>query len=129
MTPEGIWQWLTQASPTQFFLGVLVLVLGSNKILSEKNVSESFGGILLPIKFLRHRREQAAQDEASELEQLRLEVARQSGLLMKYHRWSVRTTEYMHRLDLWAAEKGLHLPKPPFVHWTEFERGEEEDDD
>lgn len=120
---------MTQASPTQFFLGVLVLVLGSNKILSEKNVSESFGGILLPLKFLRRRREQAAQDEASELEQLRLEVARQSGLLMKYHRWSVRTTEYMHRLDLWAAEKGLHLPKPPFVHWTEFERGEEEDDD
>lgn len=128
MGDDQLFTWLTQATPGQFLLGILVLVFGSRQILSEKSVSESFGGLAWPFKVLRRRRERAAKDEASEIEYLRADVARLDSELKRYHRWSVSVTRWVRRLELWAAERGLSLPEPPFVHLSDFESRKEKDD-
>lgn len=133
MTEEALWDWMTTASPSQFFVGVAVLVLGSRKILSEKNVTESFGGLGLPFKWLAKRRETAARKVVTEIEHLRNENLRLLRENQKYHRWTVIITQWAYRLELWAAGKGLKLPVPGFVHWHDFEpeeeKEEEEDED
>lgn len=135
MTDERFIDWLTQASPAQFLIGVAVLVFGSRQILSEKNVSESLSGLSWPAKVLRRRREQAARDEASQLQALQDDVHRLTLEKMRYHRWMVQATQWIQRLDAWSARQGYELPKPDFVHWLDFENrkepgsGDDDDDD
>lgn len=132
MADDGLISWVTQASPSQFLIGIAVLVFGSRQILSEKHVSESLSGLSWPSKMLRKRREQAAQDEATEMHMLQSEVRRLTLETMRYHRWMVQATEWIRRLDAWSARNGYSLPKPDFVHWIDFEprkEPEESDDD
>lgn len=129
MSDFNFLDWITTASPSQFFLGVILLVFGSKKIFSEKNVSESLGGIFLPFKVLRKRRAEAAEREAAEIEELRREIADLNRERLKQHRWALAVTEWVMRLELWAAKNHLHLPEPSFIHWVDFEKIKKEDDD
>lgn len=129
MTEERLWEWLTSASPGQFLLGIAILVFGSRQILSEKSLKSSLGGLGLPFKFLRNARENAAEAEANELAFLRGEVKRLNKRVSVYHRWAVSVTEQYHRLELWAAHKGVHLPPPPFTEFHIFESEREVKDD
>lgn len=133
MTDEKFIDWLTQASPAQFLIGIAILVFGSRQILSEKNLSESLSGLAWPAKVLRRRREQAAQAEASQLQALKDDVHRLTLEKMQYHRWMVQATQWIQRLDAWSARHGYELPKPDFVHWMDFENrkepGDDDDDD
>lgn len=133
MTDERIVDWLTQSSPSQFLIGIAILVFGSRKILSEDNVSESLSGLSWPWKVLKRRRESAAQAEASATQELQSEVERLTREKMRYHRWMVQATQWIQRLDAWSAQHGHELPKPDFVHWMDFENrkepGDDDDDD
>lgn len=133
MTDEKLFDWVTQASPFQFFIGVALLVFGSRKILSEDNISESLSGLAWPWRLLKRRREIAAQEEAAEMRELQSEVQRLTREKMQYHRWMIQATRWIQRLDAWSARNGLELPKPDFVHWIDFEVGKEpgsgDDDD
>lgn len=133
MSEDRFFEWLTQASPSQFFIGIAVLVFGSRQILSEKHVSESLSGLSWPFKVLRQRRERAAKAEAEAERALEADVQRLTRETMKYHRWMVQATDWIRRLDAWAAQNGHDLPKPDFVHWMDFETRKEpgsgDDDD
>ena len=126
LTDSQVWTWLTSSSPSQFLVGVAILVFGSKRVLSEKNVSESLGGLFLPFRWLRSRRERAAEEEASEIELLRAEVSRLAQENNRYHRWAVTVTKRNRVLQLWAAEHGLSLPPPPCVGWSDFEQPKED---
>lgn len=129
MTQEEFFDWFTSATPSQFLLGVLVLVFGSRQILSEKNVKSSLGGLLLPAQWIRKRRESAAKEEASEIEFLRREIVRLTRENLRQHRWSVEVSRKIHSIETWAAGEGLELPPPPFRHLHEYPNEEVEDEE
>ena len=120
MSFEPFVEWLSRTTPTQFVIGLAILIFGSKKILSEKNVSESLGGLFIPFRWLRRRREEVADAEALRItrmcEQIR-ELQREQELL---HQWAVEVTRSYRAVQLWAAEKGYTLPPPPFVSLADF---------
>ena len=135
MTDEKFFFCFTQSSPSQFLIGIAILVFGSRKILSEDNLSESLSGLAWPWRLLKRRRESAAQAEAAEMQELQAEVIRLTREKMRYHRWMIQATQWIQRLDAWSARNGHELPKPDFVHWLDFEMrkepgsGDDDDDD
>lgn len=124
--------WLSRASPTQFFIGIAILVFGSKKILSERNVSESLGGLFLPFRWLRQRREEAADAEAARIARMNKEILRLQREQELLHQWAVEVTRSYRAVQLWAAEEGYTLPPPPFVSFASFRKRrdypEEEDE-
>lgn len=110
---RSVVEWLTQGSPASFVLGVLALIFGTEKLLSAKNVEESLGGLALPFRWLRKRRDQAALDEAAAEVELQILRADQ-------HKYILHLTRWVYELQIWAAGKGLVLPPPEFELFNEW---------
>ena len=102
----------------QLAVGVLVLVFGSQAVLSETNLKGKLWGLGAPGRWWKRRQSEAAERELSETMQLREEVSLQ-------HRYIVALTASMRSLEIWAADKGYTLPPPPFQTYLEWK--EEED--
>ena len=120
MDPDRAIAWISEASPSQFLLGILVIALGSKKILSERNLTESFSGLGLPFRALRRRREEQSRREAGLLLRLQADVKRLSRESTAQHDWAVQVTKMVRAWELWAAREGLDLPDPPFVGLPEW---------
>lgn len=120
MDPDRAIEWLFEASPSQFLLGILVIALGSKKILSERNLTESFSGLCLPFRALGRRRERQSRREAELLLRLQAEVKRLSRESEAQHDWAVQVTKLVRAWELWAAREGLELPDPRFVGLPEW---------
>jgi len=125
--------WLTGTSSSQFLLGVLVLVFGTQKILSAENVQSSLGGLLLPVKWLHNRRKRAAEEKVAEVAAAKRERVAVEREIQRYHAWAMMTTKRVRELESVIAAHGIDLPPPPFVYLHEFQlpseaRPDEEDD-
>ena len=117
---EPFVEWLSRTTPTQFLIGIAILVFGSKKILSEKNVSESLGGLFIPFRWLRQRREEAADAEAERMARMSKEILKLQREQELLHQWAVEVTRSYRAVQLWAAEKGYTLPPPPFISLASF---------
>lgn len=105
--------WFTSASPSAFILGVLVLIFGTRKVLSAKNVEESLGGLALPFSWLRKHRDRVAEEELKAEIELREMYADQ-------HRYILLLTKWALELQIWAAALGEELPPPEFLPFNEW---------
>lgn len=119
MGDERFWEWASN-SPYGFAIGVVVLVLGSNAALSEKNLSEKLSGLALPGKWLRRRRAEAAEKEAEEYVTLQRTVRDQ-------HHYIIWVTSLVHGWEVWAADKGYTLPPPDFLTLMEWKEQQQKD--
>lgn len=143
------------ASPVGTFLvWVLVLFFGPMAILSEKT-AEKFGLLGVAARWFRDAKKRAIKkdEELSELKvsQLREEIAevdrsakaqisrankqieklahevdRLSEVEIKQHSYIVWVTKLFRDLEVWAASKGLTLPPPPFMTFTEWSLSDNE---
>lgn len=126
MDEEAIRDFLTSTSPTQFIIGVLILVFGTRKILSADNVEKSLGGLFLPVRWLYNQRQKAADDQVAAVARLKGQYLEAASELSRYHSWSVLATRRIRELESVIAANGVEVPPPPFVYLHEF-RGDEED--
>lgn len=116
----------------QFIIGVMVLVLGSSAILSEKVAKEKFWLIGSLASWIQRRKEREAEREIEReervLEDLRSELQRMDervSVLEKSdenkHNYIVYISNWRRHLELWAADKGITLMKdPPFKTFREW---------
>lgn len=126
MDEEAIRDFLTSTSPTQFIIGVLILVFGTRKILSADNVEKSLGGLILPVRWLYSQRQKAADDQVAAVARLKGQYLEAASELSRYHSWSVLATKRIRELESVIAANGVEVPPPPFVYLHEF-KGDEED--
>ena len=144
-------EWLpffSDPDPWQIFVGVLILILGPTALLSEKVVHEKFGAVGAFFRWFsgqkrkrleekqdvteRHirdlRKEIARVDEARErdVQDLQEQVDIFKTSTTKQHRYIVWATDIFRGIEIWAAERGLTLPPPPFKTYSEWleEEGE-----
>ena len=131
MSDEAVRNFLTTASPSQFLIGVLILVFGTRKILSAENVENSLGGLLLPVKWIHKKRDEAAEEHVAAVAKLKQENQRLSREIARYHDWSILATRRNRALESALAANGVDIPPPPFVYLHEFKdsEGDEEEDD
>ena len=129
MNDEAILDWLTNASPSQFILGVIVLVFGTSKILSAENVEKSVGGLLLPVRWLHSRREKAAKEEISGIQKLKEDNLRLNKEMDRYHAWAILATKRNRRLEAFIVANNLEVPPPEFVYLHDFKLEEGEDEE
>lgn len=125
---------LTNALSTQmgqFFLGVMILVFGSSAILSEKTAKEKFWLIGRVAGWFQRRKEEQAELEAQITERrfaaLQDEIARidknqkrSDKVMHRQHEYIVWITTRWRALEVWAADRGLRLPDPPFQTFEEW---------
>lgn len=113
MNDNAFYEWLTSTTPSQFFIGVLILVFGSRQILSEKTLSSSLSGLLILPRFINRKREQAAQLEAQQTLDLQRTEQRQHCYILYCHK--------LHReLEMLAAAEGCAIPRlMTFQEWVE----------
>lgn len=124
----------------QFTIGVMVLVLGSSAILSEKVAKEKFWLIGSLASWFQGRKEREAEIEIERekriLEGLRSELQRMDKRVCalessdeRKHKYIVYVTNWYRHLELWAANKGIDLMDDPpfktFGDWLDKERAEE----
>lgn len=142
------WQVLSEWAKepvSQFIVGFLFLVFGTPAILSEK-AAEKFGAFGVLARWWRERKKRAEQEAESvhereiadlrkEIERVdqarqgdasefRAELERVSASEREQHAYIVWVTEMFRSLEVWAAEKGLKLPPPPFKTFTEWKKSE-----
>lgn len=120
MDIRSIIEWVSHATPTQFIIGVLILMFGSKKVFSEKNVEESLSGFRLPFKWLQERRERAAREEATEALRIKNDLQQSLREQRMFHAWAMEVMKVVHGWELWAARHGIELPEPPFRTLAEF---------
>lgn len=128
--------------PGQIIIGILLLILGPTALLSEKVFKEKFGAIGALLRWNKNRRERKAREKQDvterQMEDLRNEIHRvdearkkdNAELSAHITRLEIRTnqqhgyilwvTDKWWSLELWAAERGLELPPPPFMTYTEW---------
>lgn len=128
MNDEAILDWLTSASPSQFILGVIILVFGTGKILSAENVEKSLGGLLLPVKWLHNRREKAAEAEINDIQRLKEDNLRLNREMERYHAWALLATKRNRDLEVFITANNMEVPPPEFVYLHEFKLEEDEDE-
>ena len=104
---------ITSNPQGQFLLGVLVLVFGSQAILSEHNMKGKLWGVGAPLRWWRKRQQETAEKELSELVRLREENH-------QLHRYIVWITGIQRKIEIWAVDKGYELPPPPFNTYHEW---------
>ncbi len=126
MEDDAIKDFLTGASPTQFLIGVFVLVFGTRKILSADNVEKSLGGLILPVRWLHKKRQDAADEQVAIVAKLKKQSKANATELDRYHSWSVLATKRIRDLESVIAANGIEVPPPPFIYLHEY-RGDEED--
>ena len=123
----------------QFTIGVMVLVLGSSAILSEKVAKEKFWLIGSLAAWFQKRKEREAELEIERekriLDDLRSEIQRMDDRVCvlersdeRKHKYIVYVTNWYRHLELWAADKGITLmddpPFKPFGEWLVQDREE-----
>lgn len=126
MNDGELLNWLTGATPTQFVVGVAVLIFGTQKILSAENVEKSLGGLFLPVKWLHSKRQSAADKSVEAVQSLREENLRINKELNRYHAWSLLATKRNRDLEVFITSQGLDIPPPSFVYLHEFEVKEDD---
>lgn len=126
-----------QSTGGSFLIGVLVLVLGSSAILSEKTAKEKFGAIGLIAGWIQRRKEAAALQEEELLNRRTADLweeirrvdearSRDRQVLMQEildlrtserlkHRYTVWAAKRVRDLEIWAATSGLQLPQPKIL--------------
>lgn len=116
----------------QFVIGVMVLVLGSSAILSEKTAKEKFWLIGTLASWLQRRKEREAEREIEReeriLEDLRSELDRMDSRVSALeksdenkHRYIVYISNWRRHLEMWAADRGILLmDDPPFKTFREW---------
>lgn len=142
MTWQVLSEWAKEPV-SQFVVGFLFLVFGTPAILSEK-AAEKFGAFGVLARWWRERKKRAEQeaedihsrvitdlrqeiarvdkarlDDASEF---RSELDRVSKSEHEQHAYIVWITEVFRNLEVWAVDKGLELPPPPFMTFTEWKK-------
>ena len=126
MDDEALRELLSNTSPTQFLVGVFILVFGTRKILSADNVEKSLGGLFLPVKWLHGKRQAAADEQVAVVTKLKKQNRAVSDELDRYHSWSVKATKRIRELESVLAANGVEVPPPPFIYLHEY-KGDEED--
>ena len=126
MDDEALRDFLANTSPTQFLIGVFVLVFGTRKILSADNVEKSLGGLFIPVQWLHKKRQDAADEQVAAVATLKKQSLETAAELDRYHSWSVLATKRIRDLESVIAANGIEVPPPPFIYLHEF-RGDEED--
>lgn len=122
--------WIGEAGPLQFTFGVIILVFGTQKILSADNLEKSLSGMFLPVKWLHKKRRIAAQREVSAAARLQKENEALQRELSRYHSWSLQATRKWREAESSLAAAGIELEPPAFVYLHKFTGdGEAEDDD
>lgn len=121
--------WLLGATPSQFLLGVIVLIFGTQKILSAENVERSLGGLALPAKWLQRRREAEAEEKIAEVAQLRDALIEVQEELNRVHKWVLYATKRIRTLDSVLVANGVEIPPPDFLFLHEFGDRESGDDE
>ena len=125
---------LTNALSTQmgqFILGVMILVFGSSAILSEKTAKDKFWLIGRAASWFQRRKEEQANLEAQITERrfaaLQEEITRidknqkqTNKVIHLQHEYIVWITTRWRALEVWAADRGLRLPDPPFQTFEEW---------
>lgn len=116
----------------QFIIGVMVLVLGSSAILSEKVAKEKFWLIGSLASWIQRRKEREAEREIERekrlLEDFRSEIQRMDERVSaleksdeRKHNYIVYISNWRRHLELWAADKGIVLmDNPPFKTFREW---------
>lgn len=116
----------------QFIIGVMVLVMGSSAILSEKVAKEKFWLIGSLASWVQRRKEREAEREIERekrlLEDFRSELQRMDERVSALeksdedkHNYIVYISNWRRHLELWAADKGITLMKdPPFKTFREW---------
>ena len=116
----------------QFTIGVMVLVLGSSAILSEKVAKEKFWLIGSLAAWFQKRKEREAELEIERekriLDDLRSEIQRMDDRVCvlersdeRKHKYIVYVSNWYRHLELWAANKGIDLmDDPPFKSFGEW---------
>lgn len=142
MTWQVLSEWAKEPV-SQFLVGFLFLVFGTPAILSEK-AAEKFGAFGVLARWWRERKKRAEQEAADihsrETADLRREIARVdearkrdvaefrseldrvSASESEQHAYIVWITEVFRNLEVWAVDKGLELPPPPFMTFTEWKK-------
>ena len=131
---------ISNSSTWQFIIGVMILVLGSSAILSEKTAKEKFWLIGSLGSWFQKRKEREAHLEIERekriLDDLRSEIQRMDDRVCvlersdeRKHKYIVYVSNWYRHLELWAADKGIDLMDDPpfksFGDWLEDDRAEE----
>ena len=125
---------LTNALSTQmgqFILGVMILVFGSSAILSEKTAKDKFWLIGRAAGWFQRRKEEQANLEAKiterrfaalqeEITRIDKNQKRSEKVMYRQHEYIVWITTRWRALEVWAADRGLRLPDPPFQTFEEW---------
>ena len=126
----------------QFVIGVMILVLGSSAILSEKAAKEKFWLIGTLASWFQGRKEREADIEIERekriLEGLQSEIQRMDHRVCvlenadeRKHKYIVYVTNWYRHLELWAAGQGISLMDDPpfklFGEWLDQDKAEEEE--
>lgn len=129
---EHILTGISNSPVWQFVVGVMVLVLGSSAILSEKAAKEKFWLIGSLASWVQRRKEREAEREIEREERiladLRSELQRMDERICALeksdeykHNYIVYISNWRRHLELWAADKGIVLMKdPPFKTFREW---------
>ncbi|MDU3076417.1 MAG: hypothetical protein E7B29_08895 [Mixta calida] len=125
MNESAVYEWLT-ASPSQFVIGVFILVFGTRKILSEDNIKTSLGGVKLIQDWLSRSAKRRAEKELSREAALQEDNDRLYHERRVTHEWKVYVENYVNDIELWFASRGISYPFERFKHFTEW-RDEFED--
>lgn len=129
MNDEAVRNILDTTSPSQFLIGVFVLVFGTRHILSADNLEKSLGGLVLPVRWMHKKRSEAADEQVAVVARLKKENARLARELSRYHEWSILATKRNRTLESALTASGVDIPPPPFIYLHEFKGDDEEDDD
>ena len=131
---------ISNSSTWQCIIGVMILVLGSSAILSEKTAKEKFWLIGSLASWFQKRKEREADLEIERekriLDDLRSEIQRMDDRVCvlersdeRKHKYIVYVSNWYRHLELWAANKGIDLMDDPpfksFGDWLEHDRAEE----
>lgn len=126
----------------KFVVGVVVMLLTSKALSSENEAAKRLWGVAKIHQWWKQRQEREADLEeeiaSRRLREITDEIARVDKARLKdkqmflarieqleqtetmQHTYIVWVTQIMRNIEIWAAEQGLTLPRPPFITYPEW---------